>query len=136
MCPKSNLFEPDVIQDHENPGIPPHWQPEIEHNTLSRALRPTSIEHVDSNSGERTSRGDHAEMTRQRLCCQRSSDEGREEGLIEVEVGGDAVEVGNEGFVMEWGMQAEGELWRIALRKGRGRSLRTLGQGSARRDAD
>ena len=101
MCPKSNLFEPDVIQDHENPGIPPHWQPEIEHNTLSRALRPPNVEHVDSNTGGRSSCGDHAEMTRQCLVVrgvEGSLDEGREEGLIEFEMGGEAVEVEDERF--------------------------------------
>ena len=42
----------------------PHWKPEIKHNILSRVLHPPSIEHIDSDSGGRTSRGDHAEMTR------------------------------------------------------------------------
>ncbi|EDQ98807.1 uncharacterized protein LACBIDRAFT_335638 [Laccaria bicolor S238N-H82] len=44
---------------HGNPGIPPHWKPEIKHNTLSHTLRPPSIEHVDYNSGGRTLHGNH-----------------------------------------------------------------------------
>ncbi|EDR01049.1 uncharacterized protein LACBIDRAFT_333611 [Laccaria bicolor S238N-H82] len=44
---------------HGNPGIPPHWKPEIKHNTLSRTLRPPSIEHIDYNSGGRTLHGNH-----------------------------------------------------------------------------
>ena len=46
-------------------------------------------------------------------------DEGRVEGLIEFEVGGEAVEVQNEGFEAEGGIEAEERLWRITLRKSR-----------------
>ena len=46
-------------------------------------------------------------------------DEGRDEGLIEFEVGGEIVEVEVEGFEMEWGIEAERKLCRITLRKGR-----------------
>ena len=55
-----------------------------------------------------------------------SLDEGRDEGLIEFEVGREAAEVEDEGFEVEWRIEAEGKLWRIDLRKGRGESLRTL----------
>ena len=51
--------------------IPPHWKPETKHNTLSHTLCPSSIEHINSNSGERTSHGDHTEMRMQRLWCPR-----------------------------------------------------------------
>ena len=44
-------------------------------------------------------------------------DEGRDEGLIEFEVGEEAVEVQNEGFEAEGGIEAEERLWRITLRK-------------------
>jgi hypothetical protein len=70
LCPKSNLFEPQLpfTQAHGNPGILPHWNPEIRHNALSRALGSPSIEHVDSNNGGRTLRGGRAEMTRSLRC--------------------------------------------------------------------
>ena len=44
-------------------------------------------------------------------------DEGKSEGFIEFEVGGEAVEVENEGFEVEWGIEAVGKLWRITLRR-------------------
>ena len=37
-------------------------------------------------------------------------DEGRVEGLIEFEMGGEAVEVEDEVFEMEWEIEAEGKL--------------------------
>ena len=43
----------------------------------------------------------------------------RDEGLIEFEVWGEAVEVEDEGFEVEWEVEAEGKLWRKTLRKGR-----------------
>ena len=46
-------------------------------------------------------------------------DEGRNEGLIKFEVGGEAVEVEDEGFEVEWRIEAEGKIWRIIMRKGR-----------------
>ena len=46
-------------------------------------------------------------------------DEGRNEGLIKFEVGGEAVEVEDEGFEVEWRIEAEGKIWRITMRKGR-----------------
>ena len=45
-------------------------------------------------------------------------DEGGEEGLTEFEVGGEVVEVGDEGFIVEQGIEAEQKLWKITLRKG------------------
>ena len=42
-------------------------------------------------------------------------DEGRDEWLIEW--GGEAVEVEDDGFEVEWGIEAEGNLWRITLRR-------------------
>jgi len=106
LCLKSNLLEPQLpfTQAHGNPSIPPHWEPETIHNALSRALHPTSIEHVDSNNGGRTLRGRGAEMTRRNLRCPRvegSLEEGREGALIECEVGGEAAEVEDEGFKVE-----------------------------------
>ena len=59
--------------------------------TLSTHSAAHCAEHLDSNSGRRASRGDHGEMTRQSLCCPRVEgglDEGKDEGLIEFEVGG------------------------------------------------
>ena len=44
-------------------------------------------------------------------------DESRDEGLIEFEVGEEAVEVQDEGFEAEGGIGAEERLWRITLRK-------------------
>jgi hypothetical protein len=83
LCPKSNLCEPQLpfTQAHGNPGIPPHWKPEIKHNALSRALRSPSSEHVNYNNV----------------------------GLIEFEVGEEAFEVEDEGFRVEWGIEAEGD---------------------------
>ena len=46
-------------------------------------------------------------------------DEGRDEGLIDFEVGEEAVEVQDEGFKAEGGIEAEDRLWRITLRKSR-----------------
>ena len=46
-------------------------------------------------------------------------DEGRDEGLIEFEVGEEAVEVQDKGFEAEGGIEAEERLWRITLRKSR-----------------
>ena len=85
------FFGPQLpfTQAHGNPGIP-HWEAEIKNNTLSSALHPPSIEHVDSNNGGRALRGGSAEMTRRNLRCPRvegSLEEGREGGLIEFEVG-------------------------------------------------
>ena len=40
-------------------------------------------------------------------------DEGKSEGFIEFEVGGEAVEVEDEGFEVEWGIEAEGRLWKM-----------------------
>ena len=42
-------------------------------------------------------------------------DEGRDEWYIEW--GGEAVEVEDDGFEVEWGIEAEGNLWRITLRR-------------------
>ena len=42
-----------------------------------------------------------------------------DEGLIEFEVGGEAVEVEVERFEVEWGIEAEGKHCRINSRKGR-----------------
>lgn len=39
--------------------------------------------------------------------------EGRDEGLIGFEVGGEAVEVEDAGMQVEWGIEAQGELWMI-----------------------
>ena len=50
-------------------------------------------------------------------------DDGRDEGLIKFEVGGEAVEVEDE---VEWRIEPEGKLWRITLKEGRGGSLRLL----------
>ena len=46
-------------------------------------------------------------------------DEGRDEGLIEFEVGEEAVKVQDDGFEAERGIEAEERLWRITLRKSR-----------------
>ena len=46
-------------------------------------------------------------------------DEDRDEGLIEFEVGEEAVEVQDERFEAEGGIEAEERLWRITLRKSR-----------------
>ena len=59
-------------------------------------------------------------------------DEGRDEGLIEFEEGGEAVEVEDEGFQVESGIEAEVKLWRKTLRK----AEEVLCEGSTRRDAD
>ena len=45
---------------------------------------------------------------------------------MKFEVGGETVEVEDEGFEVEWGIEAEGKLKRIILRKGGGGSLRRL----------
>ena len=42
-----------------------------------------------------------------------------DEGLLEFEVGGEAVEVEVEGFEVEWSIEAEEKHWRINSRKGR-----------------
>ena len=54
-----------------------------------------------------------AEMTTRSLCRPRCR--GKFEGWFEV--GGEAVEEEDEGFEVEWGIEAEGELWRITQRK-------------------
>ena len=46
-------------------------------------------------------------------------DEGRDEGLIDFEVGEEVVEVQDEGFKAEGGIEAEDRLWKITLRKSR-----------------
>ena len=50
-------------------------------------------------------------------------DEGRDQGLINFEVGEEAVEVQDEGFEAEGGIEAEERLWKITLRKSRVRAI-------------
>ena len=105
---KSNLFESQLpfTQVHGNPGMSPQWKLEIKHKALSRAVRSPSIEHVNSNNGGMSLRGGSAEMTRPSLRCPRvagRSEEGREGGLIEFEVGEAA-----EAFKVERGIGVEG----------------------------
>ena len=38
--------------------------------------------------------------------------------LMTFEVRGEPVEAEDEGFEVEWGIEAEGKLWKITLRKG------------------
>ena len=74
-------------------------------------LRSPSIEHIDSNTGGMTLRGGSAEMMRHTLHYPRvegSLRKGREGGLIEFEVG-ETVQVEDEAFKMERGIEVEGD---------------------------
>ena len=65
-----------------------------------------------------------------------SFDEGKNEGWIEFEARGEAVEVEDQGLEVEWGIAAEENLWRITLRRGGGGFLQNaLHAGTLMRSA-
>jgi len=59
------FFEPQLpfTQAHGNPSIPPHWEPEIKHNTLSSAAPNTSILTMEGGLCVAVAGNDEAEFT-------------------------------------------------------------------------